>query len=36
MLDRLQALNVIGWERFPSAIEVTVAADASNVIVNGP
>ena len=25
MLDRLQALNVIAWERFPATIEVTVA-----------
>jgi hypothetical protein len=36
MLDRLQALNVIAWERFPSEIEVTVAGDASQVLVNGP
>jgi hypothetical protein len=36
MLDRLQALNLIGWERTPSTINVTVAADASRVIVNGP
>jgi hypothetical protein len=36
MLDRLQALNVIAWERFPSEIEVTVASDASQVLVNGP
>jgi hypothetical protein len=35
MLDRLQALNVIAWERFPSEIEVTVASDASHVIVDG-
>ena len=36
MLDRLQALNVIAWERFPSEIEVTVASDASQVLVHGP
>lgn len=36
MLDRLQALNVIAWERFPATIEVTVASDASRAIVNGP
>ena len=36
MLDRLQALNVIAWQRFPSEIEVTVASDASQVLVYGP
>ena len=36
MLDRLQALDLIAWERFPSEIEVTVAADASQAIVHGP
>jgi hypothetical protein len=36
MLDRLQALNVIAWVRYPSEIEITVASDASQVIVNGP
>jgi Transglycosylase SLT domain len=36
MLDRLQALNVIAWQRFPSEIEITVASDASQVIVHGP
>jgi hypothetical protein len=36
MLDRLQALNVIAWERFPSEIEITVASDASQVLVHGP
>jgi hypothetical protein len=36
MLDRLQALNLIAWERFPSEIEVTVASDASQAIVHGP
>lgn len=36
MLDRLQALNVIAWQRFPSEIEVAVASDASQVLVHGP
>jgi hypothetical protein len=36
MLDRLQALNLIGWQRYPSEIEVTVASDASRVIADGP
>jgi hypothetical protein len=36
MLDRLQALDVIAWERFPSEIEVTVASDASQALVHGP
>jgi hypothetical protein len=36
MLDRLQALNVIAWQRYPAEIEVTVAPDAARVIVNGP
>ena len=36
MLDRLQALNLIAWERSPSTITVTVATDASRVIVDGP
>jgi hypothetical protein len=36
MLDRLQALNVIAWTRTPSTIDVTVASDASKVIVDGP
>jgi hypothetical protein len=36
MLDRLQALNLIAWVRFPTVIEVTVASDASKVIVDGP
>ena len=36
MLDRLQALNLIAWTRYPSTIEVTVAGDASRVIVDGP
>jgi hypothetical protein len=36
MLDRLQALNVVTWQRFPATIEVTVSSDASEVIVHGP
>jgi hypothetical protein len=36
MLDRLQALDLIAWQRYPAAIEVTVASDASRVIVDGP
>ena len=36
MLDRLQSLNVIAWERYPSEIEVTVASGAAHVIVDGP
>ncbi len=36
MLDRLQALNLIAWQRYPSEIEVTVAADAAQALVNGP
>ncbi len=36
MLDRLQALNLIAWQRFPSVIEVTVAADAAQALVHGP
>ncbi len=35
MLDRLQALNLIAWQRYPSEIEVTVASDASRVISGG-
>jgi hypothetical protein len=35
MLDRLQALNLIAWQRFPSLIEVTVASDASQVLGHG-
>ena len=31
MLDRLQALNLIAWQRFPQTIEVTVASDALTV-----
>jgi Transglycosylase SLT domain len=36
MLDRLQALNLIAWQRYPSIIEITVASDAGRVIVDGP
>jgi hypothetical protein len=36
MLDRLQALNLVAWERFTSVIEVTVASDAAHAIVDGP
>jgi hypothetical protein len=36
MLDRLQALDVIAWQRYPSEIEVTVASDAARVIAHGP
>jgi hypothetical protein len=35
MLDRLQALNLIAWTRGLETIEVTVASDASHVIVDG-
>ncbi len=35
-LDRLQALDLIAWERFPSEIEITVASDASQALVRGP
>jgi hypothetical protein len=35
MLDRLQALNLIAWTRELDTIEVTVARDASRVIVHG-
>lgn len=36
MLDRLTALDVIAWQRYPTEIEVTVASDAARVIQNGP
>jgi hypothetical protein len=36
ILDRLQALNLIAWSRYPSEIEITVAADAPRVIATGP
>jgi len=35
MLDRLQALDVIAWERYPDQIEITVASDAGRVITQG-
>jgi hypothetical protein len=35
LLDRLQALNLIAWVRFPATIEVTVASDAAQVIARG-
>jgi hypothetical protein len=36
MLDRLAALNLIAWARYPGEIEVTVASDAARVIASGP
>lgn len=36
MLDRLQALNLIAWQRYPAEIEITVAADAGRAIADGP
>ena len=36
VLDRLQSLNLIAWERFAEVIEVTVASDAAGVIAHGP
>ena len=36
MLDRLTSLNLIAWQRYPSEIEITVAADAPRVIASGP
>jgi soluble lytic murein transglycosylase-like protein len=36
MLDRLQALNLIAWERTTTTIDVSVASDASRVLVDGP
>jgi hypothetical protein len=35
MLDRLQSLNVIAWQRYPDEIEITVASDADRVIAEG-
>ena len=35
MLDRLQELNLIAWQRYPDEIEVTVASDAARVIAAG-
>ncbi len=36
MLDRLQALDLIAWERTPTTIDITVASGASHAIVDGP
>lgn len=36
MLDRLQSLDLIAWQRYPAEIEVTVASDAGRAIVDGP
>ena len=35
MLDRLEALNLIAWQRYPAQIEVTVASDAGRAISGG-
>ena len=35
MLDRLEALNLIAWQRYPEVIEVTVASDAGRAIAGG-
>lgn len=35
VLDRLQALNLIAWQRYPAEIEVTVAGDAGSVLAHG-
>jgi len=35
VLDRLQALDLIAWERYPDEIEVTVASDAGQVLAAG-
>lgn len=35
VLDRLQSLNLIAWQRYPSEIEVTVASDAGRVLARG-
>jgi hypothetical protein len=35
VLDRLQSLNLIAWQRFPAEIEVTVAGDAGRVLTRG-
>ena len=32
ILDQLESLNLIAWQRFSSAIEVTVASDAATAI----
>jgi hypothetical protein len=35
ILDRLQTLNLIAWQRYPDEIEVTVASDAGRAIAGG-
>ena len=35
VLDRLQALNLIAWQRYPAEIEITVAGDAGRVLAHG-
>jgi len=35
MLDRLQALNLIAWQRYPDVIEITVAGDAGRASAGG-
>ncbi len=35
VLDRLQSLNLIAWQRYPAEIEVTVAGDAGRVLASG-
>ncbi len=35
VLDRLQALNLIAWQRYPAEIEITVASDAGRVLAHG-
>ena len=35
VLDRLQSLNLIAWQRYPSEIEITVASDAGRVLSHG-
>jgi hypothetical protein len=35
MLDRLQTLNLIAWQRYSAEIEVTVASDAGRAIAGG-
>jgi hypothetical protein len=35
VLDRLQSLNLIAWQRYPAQIEVTVASDVGQVLARG-
>ena len=35
MLDQLESLNLIAWQRYPDQIEVTVASDAGRAIAGG-